>query len=157
MPTVSPPPAPPVRLRRSFIVRHPLVAYFTLAYLLSWAVEIPLLAAAQGWTTRTIPLAFHYLAACGPLVAALIVTWMTDGSEGVRRLWRSVARWRVRPVWWLCAVAPLVLFGTAAVVLRFVRGSWTDVELLGRVNYLPDLGFGAWRSGSSPSARAVVQ
>lgn len=140
MSTLAPPLATPVRLRRSFIIRHSLFVYFTLAYLLSWAVELPLVTAARGWSTRTAPFALHYLAAFGPFVAAVIVTWAADGAEGVLRLGSRVVQWRVRPVWWLCAVAPLLLYAVAAVGMRFVRGSWIDLESLGRVHYLPDLG-----------------
>ncbi len=142
MTTLASSPAPQARSRGA-VERHPLILYFTLAYAFSWAVEIPLAAAARGWTTWTVPFALHYLAAYGPLLAAAITTQVVDGPEGIRRLASRVARWRVRPIWWLCAVAPLVLYGIAAVLMRFARGGWTDVDLLGRVNYLPDLGFAA--------------
>jgi CAAX protease family protein len=140
MALVSAPPDAAARPARTLVARHPLIAYFTLAYLLSWLVEIPLVATARGWTTHRVPFALHYLAAYGPLVAALITTAAVDGADGLRRLRRRVLQWRVRPIWWLAAGAPLLLFGGAAVVLRVVRGGWTDVGALGRVNFLPDLG-----------------
>lgn len=143
MTTLSPPSAHPVRPRRSAVGRHPLILYFTLAYAFSWAIEIPLVAVSKGWTTRTVPFALHYLAAYGPLLAAVIATWVTGGTEGLRRLGGRLVQWRVRPALWLCAAAPLLLYGVAAWAMWIVRGSWPDISLLGRVNYLPDLGLGA--------------
>jgi CAAX protease family protein len=142
MTTLAPASPLPTRLRRLLVV-NPLILYFTLAYAFSWAVEIPLVAVARGWTTRTVPFALHYLAAFGPLAAAVITTWAADGPDGLRRLGRRVVQWRVRPIWWICALAPLVLFAVAAVALRIVRGSWTDLEVLGRLNFLPSLGLWA--------------
>lgn len=130
--------------RPAWLTRHPLATYFALAYVLSWSVEIPLAAAAQGWTRWHVPLAFHYLAAYGPLLAAVITTWLIEGAPGLRHLAARMVRWRVRPVWWVVAVSPLFLYGISAVVLRVLRGTWTDAGLLGRINALPDLGLGAW-------------
>ena len=135
---VTPRPAGP-----SLVARHPLVAYLALAYALSWSVEFPLAASAQGWTRWRAPFVLHYLAAYGPLLAALITTWFTEGSTGVRELGARMVQWRVRPIWWIVALSPLLLYGISAVVLRILRGSWTDIGLLGRVNFLPDLGLGA--------------
>lgn len=124
--------------------RHPVATYFALAYALSWMVEIPLAAAAQGWTRRSIPYWLHYLAAYGPLAAAVVTTWLADGRTGLADLGARMVRWRVRPIWWLAALSPLALYAIAALVLRVTRGAWTDVSLLGRINFLPDLGLGAF-------------
>jgi membrane protease YdiL (CAAX protease family) len=136
---VAPSPAAP-----GLVARHPLVTYFTLAYALTWSVELPLAASAQGWTSWPAPFALHYLAAYGPLLAAVITTWLIDGAAGLRELGARMGHWRVRPVWWAVALSPLLLYVISAVVLRVLRGTWTDVGLLGRINFLPDLGLGAF-------------
>lgn len=130
--------------RRTWLARRPLVGYFMLAYALSWAVELPLAASAQGWTAWRIPFALHYLAAYGPLLAAILMTRLTEGPAGLRALGARMVRWRVSPVWWIVSVAPLLLYGASALVLRLARGTWTDIGLLGRINFLPALGLGAW-------------
>jgi len=135
---VAPRPARP-----ALLARHPLVAYFALAYALSWSVEIPLAASAQGWMRWRVPFAVHYLAAYGPLLAAVIMTWLTEGASGLKDLGARLVRWRVRPVWWVAGLSPLILYATSAVTLRILRGTWTDIGLLGQVNFLPDLGLGA--------------
>lgn len=146
MTTLAPSPAPsgsPARPRPSFAERHPLILYFTLTYAVSWAIEIPLVAAARGWTTYRVPFVLHYLTAYGPLIAAVVTTWLADGTAGVRSLAARVAQWRARPVWWLYAVTPLLLYGAAATVMWLARGSWPDSGALGRVNFLPDIGLAA--------------
>lgn len=91
-------------LRRQ-ISAHPLAAFVALAYLISWSWWIPFVLSGEtfkqgvGWPTQMPGLA-------GPLLAALIVTWAVDGGEGLRRLWRSIAAWRVG-WWWL--VVPVTL------------------------------------------------
>jgi membrane protease YdiL (CAAX protease family) len=122
---------------------HSLLMFFILAYALSWAVEIPLALRARGLIAAPIPWSLHYLAAYGPLLAAIIVTGLTDGREGLKALWGRMFKWRVRPVWWLVALAPLVLYALLALVLRFIPGQGADLAALGQIDFLPNLGAGA--------------
>jgi membrane protease YdiL (CAAX protease family) len=123
--------------------RHSLLMFFILAYVLSWAVEIPLALRAQGLLAARIPWTLHYLAAYGPMLAAIIVTGLTDGREGLKALWGRMVKWRVRPVWWLVALAPLALYVLVAVVLRLVEAQGPDLAALGQIDFLPNLGAGA--------------
>ena len=86
-----------------------LVAFFVLAYSLSWAVEIPLALRAQGLISAPIPWWLHYLSAYGPLLAAVIVTGITSGRAGLRELFGRVFKCRVRPGWWLLALTSIRL------------------------------------------------
>ena len=132
-------PAPDSALGR-WPARHPVAAYFGLAYAFSWAVELPLVAAAQGWVRWSVPPTLHYLAAFGPLLAALVVVSATEGRAGVRRWLAGLLRWRVGWVSWLGAIGlPLALFGVAAVVNYVTTGQALNLALLGQVDYLPDL------------------
>ena len=123
--------------------RHSLVLFFVLAYTLSWAVEIPLGLRSRGLIAAPIPWSLHYLAAYGPLLAAIIVTGLADGREGLKALGGRMFKWRVRPVWWLVALAPLVLYALLALVLRFIPGQGVDLSALGQIDFLPNLGAGA--------------
>ncbi len=122
---------------------YSLLMFFVLAYGLSWAVEIPLALRARGLIAAPIPWSLHYLAAYGPLLAAIIVTGLTDGQEGLRELFGRMLKWRVRPVWWLVALAPLVLYALLAIVLRFIPGQEAGPAALGQIDFLPNLGVGA--------------
>jgi membrane protease YdiL (CAAX protease family) len=116
-----------------------LVVFFVLAYGLSWAVEIPLALRAQGLISVPIPWSLHYLSAYGPLLAAIIVTGITSGRAGLRELFGRVFKWRVRPVWWLVALAPLVVYALLAAVLRFIPGQGASLAALGQIDFLPNL------------------
>lgn len=59
------------------IRQHPLAAFFVLAYAISWAIALPLVAARLG--LLCVPFALHYLTAYGPMLATLLVTRMTEG------------------------------------------------------------------------------
>lgn len=123
------------------IRRHPVAAYFVVAYAASWSVAVPLALQAQGVLAWHLPWALHYLTAFGPSAAALLLT----------RCLRESERQSVRPraagsiFWWTVGlVSPLLLFAIAQVV-AWVAGrsvpTWTS---LGRVNFLSDLGLAAW-------------
>lgn len=121
--------------------RHSLVLYFSLAYVITWAFEIPLAAVRQGWTHLPIPFAIHYLGGFGPMSAALIVTGMTRGRSGIRELLGGLFKWRVGWGWILFSVfSPVVLFALAALSTRSASGEWPSLHLLGEVDYLPYLG-----------------
>jgi len=121
-----------------------LAAYFGLAYAISWAIGIPLALAKQGIIQPIFPPWFHYLVAYGPLLSALIVTWRTRGPKGIKELWVRITRWRVGGAWWLVGVSPLLI----GLVLLLIMNALTDANIsivaLGKVNFLPPLGLGAF-------------
>lgn len=123
--------------------RHPLLAYFVLAFALSWVVEIPLALRAQGIIRAEIPFTLHYLAAYGPMLSALILTGLAEGSRGLRELLGRMAKWKVSPGWWLVAAAPLGLYLLVAAALWLVQGQPIDLAAMGQVDFLPALGLAA--------------
>jgi len=89
---------------KTLIARHPVAAYYAVTIAFTWAIQLPLVAAKQGWTGAPIPFWLHYLASLGPAVAALIVTAWTAGKEGLQELGRRITRWRVGWRWALFGV-----------------------------------------------------
>ena len=69
------------------IARHPLVAFFVIAYAVAWSF----------WP-------FGSFGAFGPLVAALIVVPLSRGRAGLREWGSRLIRWRVRWVWYVVAL-----------------------------------------------------
>jgi len=121
--------------------RNHLVSYFALAFLFSWAIYIPLIFVRQGWVDWDISFSVHYFASFGPMLAAIIVTALTAGKDGLRELWSRIVRWRVN--WRYAAFAilsPIVIFALCLPIVRLIKGEWPDLRLLGQVNYLPYLG-----------------
>jgi len=86
------------------IKRHPLVAFFVIAFALTW------------WS---VPLGAFM--AAGPLLAALIVIGIVDGRPGLRQLRSSMLRWRVGWRWYAAALLiPLaVVVGAGALNVAF--------------------------------------
>lgn len=121
------------------IRRYPILSFFLLAWLCSWVLMVPLALASRG---RIAPLPgwLHYLSAYGPLLSALVVIGTTEGSPGLRAWWSRLTRWRAGVGPWTLALSPLLLYGIAAIAVRLARGAWPDPRLLGKLNFLPDIG-----------------
>ena len=131
--------------RPSWASRHPLVLYFVLAYAFSWLIWLPLAASVNGLISTRLPLTLHYLTAYGPLLAAIVTTWLTSGDPGLRALWARVLHWRVGVGWLLfAAFSPVALWLVSALVLGAIGAPAPDWRQLGIVNFLPDLGVFAW-------------
>ncbi|HWQ82937.1 MAG TPA: hypothetical protein VN363_00130, partial [Anaerolineales bacterium] len=126
----------------TWIKRHALFAYFLLAYSISWAIQIPLAFQAQGLSQASIPFSTHYLSAYGPMLSAIIVTWLTGGIGGLKELMGRMLIWRVQPVYWLAAISPLALYVIVALVLWLIQGNPLDLSVLGQVDFLPKMGWG---------------
>ncbi|WP_319018339.1 CPBP family intramembrane glutamic endopeptidase [Microbispora sitophila] len=109
---------------RGFIRRRPLISFFALANLMSWAAWLPYVLSNNGlgiWdfdfpsllgTTQfagVLPGAY-----LGPIFAAYIVTRVADGEEGVRRWVGRMTKWRVGWVWYLVTAlgVPAVIVAT---------------------------------------------
>lgn len=86
----------------SFIKRHPLIAYFVLAYALAWML-IPFM---------SVSLAFGFLALFGPAFSAILITRVTEGPQGLKELWRRTLLWKVNPLSYAFAILfpPALIF-----------------------------------------------
>ncbi len=127
-----------------WIKRHELVAYFVLAYAITWAIGILLIASVRGLLGVQIPPSVHFLAAYGPMLSALIVTGVTGGAVGIRELVGRMFRWRVGMRWILIALSPLALYLIAAAMLRVWGGVWPDFSRFGSTVEVTGLG---WLAG----------
>ncbi len=123
------------------IQRHPLSIFLVIAYAVTWAIAVPLALGAHGLLNWKLPQAIHYLAQFGPAAAAIIVTALTSGRDGLRELGTRAVKWRVGAKWLLIAAgSPIALFTVAALIARFVDGQWLNLWDLGNVNFLPAIG-----------------
>lgn len=121
--------------------KRSLVFYFILAYAVTWCFEIPIALSARGMIKAQVPMAIHYLGAFGPMIAALMVTGLTEGITGIRALLARWFKWRVEARYYAFAVlAPVALFALAVLINRVATGIWSDLSLLGDADYLPYLG-----------------
>src|SRR3712207_4392162 len=93
-------PASPSSLKQ-LIIRHPLVAYFVLAFAGFWGVQLPMVLSQDGvgllpYTVPLLPFMLLFLLStyAGPLLAAFVVTATESGRAGVRDCLRRCVRWR---------------------------------------------------------------
>jgi membrane protease YdiL (CAAX protease family) len=134
-----------------WIKRHPLVAFFALAYALSWWPWI--------WTALD-PTAPSTILPPGPLIAALVVLAVIGGWAAIRQFLKRIVQWRAGLRWYavVLLLPPAITLG--AVALNLALGAemaprfpgWTD--LAGRfVFILLFIGLGeepAWRGFALP-------
>jgi len=120
-----------------------LIGYFILAYVISWAIGIPLALAKQGIIQPVFPEWFHYFVAYGPMLSALIITLATQGQQGIKELWRRITKWRVEGIWWFVALSPLIVGFLVALVMNLLTANRLCFSDLGRIHFLPPLGIGA--------------
>jgi uncharacterized protein len=111
-------PAAPQRGLKGLLVRHPLVSFFALAYALTWLAWSPWYLSEDGidllhYDGEAVSDYVNTVALIvGPTLSAFIMTGVTEGRDGVRRLLRRIVLWRVRFRWYL-----FVLLGIPAIVV----------------------------------------
>jgi uncharacterized protein len=91
---------------KAIIQKYPITAYFVLAYVFAW-IFIPL---------TSVSLAFGFLALFGPAFSAMLTTYFTEGSTGLKVLWGRALLWRVHPFSYAFAILfppALILCGMA--------------------------------------------
>jgi len=101
----------------AFVRRHPLVAFFVLAYALTWPL-IPLVTVSPLW---------GFPALFGPALAAVIVAAIPDGRAGLKDLLSRLVRWRVGARWYAVALGLPMLLALTAAGLHLVLGAPTFV------------------------------
>jgi membrane protease YdiL (CAAX protease family) len=120
-----------------------LIGYFVLAYVISWAIGIPLALAKQGMIQPVFPEWFHYLVAYGSMLSALMVTLVTQGQQGMKELWGQITQWRVGGIWWVVALSPLIIGLLVALAMNLLTDNKITFSDLGEIRFLPPLGIGA--------------
>jgi membrane protease YdiL (CAAX protease family) len=126
--------------------RRALLLYFGLTFLITWGIQLLLIASENAWGGISLPPSVHYLAAYGPMLASILVTAAIAGRTGLTELWSRIARWRVGWGWFLISLlSPAALFAVGVAVAMLLGEPAPDLSLLGQVNYMPALGpLGAW-------------
>src|SRR4028119_1503745 len=100
--------AAPSRTATKAMSEFPLVAYFVLAYALSWLILVP---AGFGLLPDSSAGVLSNVAPFGPAVAAFVVTAITGGRRAVGGLLRRLVQWRGGGGWELVVVLGSTLGG----------------------------------------------
>ena len=139
----------------TFFRRHRLIAFFVLAFALSWYPWVVGLIC--GRTSGPNPL--------GPLVAAIIVTAITYGRSGLREFFSRLVRWRVGFKWYVVTFATPLLLCLIAVAITRCFAPPTSVLSVDKIRELPErflfillfIGLGeepGWRGFALPELQA---
>jgi membrane protease YdiL (CAAX protease family) len=100
------------------MVRHPLRAYFALAYGISWLLWLPaILGHQQGSMSLADGSVFFFLGSFGPFLSAAVVTARSSGRAGVDAWVKGLLHWRVRFTWYLVALYGFPALGLLAAAL----------------------------------------
>jgi len=101
---VSPKPTLFASLKR-LVVRHPFIAYFSIAYGCTWLLMLPLLLSNDGFGLWpfTPPMVMDGILGlvatlAGPSLAAILVTAALEGKTGLRQFFRRYRQWRAN-IW----------------------------------------------------------
>src|SRR5215208_8501809 len=104
--------------RQGLLARHPLIFFFVMAYAFSWIAWSPWVLSEEGvgllpfeLSGATSGLLSAAAILLGPTLSAFIMTGVTEGRAGVRRLLHRIVLWRVGLRWYLFALIgiPLVM------------------------------------------------
>ncbi|ALU39635.1 hypothetical protein AS188_07575 [Kocuria flava] len=139
---------------------HPLTAFTVLALGITWIAWAPTVLASYrllpAGPAPLVPVLF-VVGGTGPLLAAWLVLRAQHGPAAGRRLFAPLTRWRVRPGWYVLALAGPVLLalGALAVLGRLDRvadlgasWAWSAVLLVRLVAAVPEEA--AWRGFALP-------
>jgi membrane protease YdiL (CAAX protease family) len=85
--------------------KYPLIAFFSMAFLLSWVSVLPLI------LNPALPVEpFQILGAfAGPTLAAVVITAVVEGRKGLGFFFKRYIQWRVGFGWWLLALFGILL------------------------------------------------
>jgi membrane protease YdiL (CAAX protease family) len=93
------------------VKRHPIITFFVLTYVLTWAIESPLVFLTDS-VTDTQGLVLVILASNVPSVVAIVLTASVFGRGPLRKLLGRLLIWRINPLWYLVVIlGPVVLTG----------------------------------------------
>jgi uncharacterized protein len=126
---------------RAFINRHPLLAYYALAFAISWGGFLMVVGpggfpGTQEQLETLLPFVAWAMLA-GPSVAGILLTGLVNGRAGLRQLLSRLLRWRVGARWYAVALltAPLlaaaVLFALSLTSPIFITDDKATVLMVG--------------------------
>jgi membrane protease YdiL (CAAX protease family) len=116
---------------------RPLAWFFALAYAVSWAFWLPAVLANVGWIGPVPSRHLHLAGGLGPMVSAIVVTFLAEGQPALARLARRCISGRV---WIIIAILiPAGLFFTATASIVVFSGAAIEWSNVGRSTEFPEL------------------
>jgi membrane protease YdiL (CAAX protease family) len=110
-----------------FLRAHVIFVYFTLTFLLSWLIWVPLALDYLSLLPLKLDAGFvsivRLFGTLGPAVSAILASFLAGGGPGVKSLLGQLKRWRVKWTWYVAAglVFPALIF-VVAWIYRLLPG-----------------------------------
>ncbi|MFX0060450.1 MAG: type II CAAX prenyl endopeptidase Rce1 family protein, partial [Candidatus Heimdallarchaeota archaeon] len=116
------------------INKHPLTSYFIIAWITTWLLALPFILNQFGLISVNPD--WHFLGALGPTIAAIIVVYLSEKKEGIKKLLQTSFKWKVGAFWILFSslIMPFFLFLAIGLNLIFTK------NLIDLTAYLIDIG-----------------
>jgi membrane protease YdiL (CAAX protease family) len=138
---------------KDLLARHPLVFFFIIAYAGTWLLELPYILSEDGagllpFSSPLLKWTSPVTIFTGPFLAAFIMTGVTEGRAGIRRLLRRFVLWRVGLGWYLFVLVgiPAILV-LSVIVLPGALGSFQGLATLAPLTLLFLAVYGFFLSG----------
>jgi len=103
------------------VKRHPIITFFVLTYVLTWAIESPLVFLTDS-VTATQGLVLVILASNVPSVVAIVLTAIVFGRGPLRKLLGRLLIWRINPLWYLVVILGPIALTEGVVGLNALMG-----------------------------------
>ena len=84
-----------------WIKRHQLTSFLILTFVLTWPFLITDALGSHAKAPFRLPVLALIVMGYQPMLAAVIVSWISNGNEGIRKLLKRFLVWRVGLVWYL--------------------------------------------------------
>ncbi len=113
------------------IKQYPILVFFLLALLISWAGWIPYAAVEANLLDWIVPAEVIWIAEFGPSLAALVITFWLNGKQGLKKLWIGLTKWKVKYFWYVFAIllTPAIILLTLAISSVFTGISYDLANL----------------------------
>ena len=113
--------ARPASPQRSLLARHPLISFFIMAFAFSWITWSPWVLSEEGVGLLPYPVSSFPWGPLGiflgPTLSGFIMTGITEGRAGVRRLLHRIVLWRVGLRWYLFALIGIPVVMTLGTII----------------------------------------
>lgn len=108
-----------------FIKRNPLLSMYLIMFTVAWSVMIPQALYSQGILSAPLPEFIEILTGWVPGIAAILVTAVVTGREGVRELLRRFLVWRVGFRWYALSTFLLAVLILGGIGIHILTGGST--------------------------------
>lgn len=96
----------------TWVRRNQILSFLILTLVLTWPFLISDALGSRANPPSRLPIPIMIIMAYQPTLAAVIVSWVVSGGEGVKKLLRRILVWRVGIVWYF-----IVIFGVALLLV----------------------------------------